>query len=62
MAVCDLNSSKTQIFSKFIHVVAHIVFHSFMWLNNISLYGYSTSHLPIYVWMGIELFPPLSYE
>ena len=36
-------------FSRFIHVVACVrIFCSFLWLNNVPLYGYTTVHLPLH--------------
>lgn len=50
-----------SVFSRFIHVAAFIRFHAFLWLNNISLYGYTIICLNIHLLMTNELFLPFRY-
>ena len=45
--------SLSIVFSRFIHVVAYTVCHSFLWLNNIPLCGYATFCLSIHLLMDI---------
>ena len=55
MSFCIWFLSLCTMFSRFIHVAALSVLHSFIWLNNISLYEYATFCLFVSQFMDISV-------
>ena len=48
-----------SMFSGFIHFAAHIIFHFFLLLNNIPVYGYTTLSFSIHQWMDTRIISTL---